>query len=201
MGTSRNTPFGLPPPPSPIPSPPAVRVSVLWFLSLGLNIVCAIWAILLQRCTNLLGQGGESHRRMGVRAYLFSGIDHIGLEPTVQTIWMLIRTSVLFFLIGLIDFLLQINKTVACVFLGYIVTLALVYIAMTLLLFFFPTSHHYFTPSTSGSWEVLQLRHRRLGGQPPSRHPPYIGEDSWRDDREHRDRQEAVAHHSPNYHP
>jgi len=82
------------------------------------------------------------------------------MEHVVEMIPVLLHTSVLFFLIGFVDFLLPINKTVARVFLGYIVPLALVYIATTLLPCFFPNSH-YFIPSSSGSWKVSQLDNRR----------------------------------------
>ena len=175
MGISRSTPLGLPQSLDSIPSPPAVRASILFFLSLGLNIICANWVILWQRCTDLLGQRREPHRRAGVRARLFSGFGRFGMEPTVETIWALLHTSVLFFFIGLVDFLLLINKTVSCVFLGCIVPLALVYIATMLLLCFFPNSH-YFTLSSSGPWNVSD--NRRPRGQPPSRHPLYVGENS-----------------------
>jgi hypothetical protein len=43
------------------------------------------------------------------RAYIFSGIGCFGMELTVEMLY----TSVLFFFIGLIDFLRPSNKTVA----------------------------------------------------------------------------------------
>ncbi|KAH9164838.1 hypothetical protein EDB89DRAFT_385438 [Lactarius sanguifluus] len=187
MGMSRGTPLAAPPP-NPMlfrPSSPVVRATILWFLSLGLNITCAIWAILWwQRYTNPLGQTGEPHRRARVRAYLFSGISHVDMEHTVEAIWVLLHASVLLFFIGLLDFLLRTNKTAACVFLAYIVPLALVYIAAMLLPCFFSNSH-YFTLSTAGSRKVSQVDDRRPTSQPQFRHPPYIGEGSWRDDHEH----------------
>ncbi|KAH8982882.1 hypothetical protein EDB92DRAFT_1819683 [Lactarius akahatsu] len=187
MGMSRGTPLAaLPPNPMLFrPSSPVVRATILWFLSLGLNITCAIWAILWwQRYTNPLGQSSEPHRRARVRAYLFSGIGHVDVEHTVEAIWVLLHASVLFFIIGLLDFLLRTNKTVAYVFLAYIVPFALVYIAAMLLPCFFSNSYS-FTPSTSGSRKLSQLDNRRPASQPQFRHPPYIGDDSWRDDREH----------------
>ncbi|KAH9054810.1 hypothetical protein EDB87DRAFT_1834576 [Lactarius vividus] len=183
------------------PSPPAVRATNLWFLSLGLDIICAIWAILWwQRYTNLLDQSGEPQRRARVRAYLFSGIGHVDMEHAVEAIWVLLHASVLFFFIGLLDFLFRINKTVACVFLTYIVPFVLVYIAAMLFPCFFSSSH-YFTPSTSGSWKASQLINRRSTSQPQFRRPSYVGEGSWRDDREHRDDLVAVAHNASNYRP
>ncbi|KAH9074281.1 hypothetical protein EDB83DRAFT_1951239 [Lactarius deliciosus] len=186
MGMSRDTPLAaLPPNPMLFrPSSPVVRTTVLWFLTLGLNITCAISAILWwQRYTNPLGQSGEPHRRARVRAYLFSGVGHVDMEHTVEAIWVLLHASVLFFFIGLLDFLLRTNKTVACVFLTYIVLLALVYIATMLLPRFFSNSHY--TPSATVSRKVSQLDNRRPASQPQSCHPPYVEDGSWRDDREH----------------
>ncbi len=200
VGISRGTPFGLLPSPDSIPlkpSSPAVRASIPWFLSLGLNITCAIWAILWwQRYIDLLGQSREPDKRARVRAYLFSGIGRFGMEPTVEAIWVLLHTSVVFFFIGLVDFLLPINKIVAWVLLGYIVPFALVYIATMLLPRLFSN-----TPFSSGSWKVSQLDNRRPRTQPLFRHPPYIGENSWQYDGELRDHQVAVAHNASNYRP
>lgn len=187
MEISRGTPLDLPPFPDSIPfspSPPAIRASTLWYLSLGLNIACAIWAILRwHRYTVLLGQCGEPHRRTRVRAYHFSGIGRLDMEPSVDAIWALLHTSVFLFIIGLVDFLLLINKTVACIFLGYTVPLVLAYIAATMLLCFFPNSRC-FTPSSSGSWKASQMDNQRPRSQSPFRRPPsgYIGEKSLRDD-------------------
>lgn len=194
-GTPRDTPLDLPPFPDSlpfIPNPPAFRASTLWFLSLGLHIACAIWAIRWQRYTDLLGQSGESHRRARVRIYLSSSVGRRDMVHTVDVIWVLLHTSVFLFFIGLIDFLLLINKTVACIVLGCIVPLALAYIATTLLLHFFPNSQH-FTPSSSRSWKAPQLDDQHPRSQSPFRRPPsgYIGEKSLRDDREDRDRQSA----------
>ena len=179
--------MGLLPSPDSIslrPCPPSTRASALWFLSLGLNIACAIWAILRwHRYTVLPGQSGEPHRHTPIRAYHFSDIGCLDMEPTVDAIWALLHTSVFLFFIGLVDFLLLINKTVACIVLGYTVPLVLAYIAMTMLLCFFPNSQ-YFTPSSSGSWKVSQMDNQRPRSQSPFCRPPsgYIGENSLQDD-------------------
>ena len=63
------------------------------------------------------------------RAYLFSEIGRFGMERTVKMIWLLLNSSVLFFFIGIVDFLYPSNKTVASRKLRYIaVPLVLVYI-------------------------------------------------------------------------
>jgi uncharacterized membrane protein len=99
------------------------------------------------------------------------------MELMIEAIWVLLHTSVFLFFIGTIDFLLQINKTVACIVLGYTVPLMLAYIATTLLLCFFPDSR-FFTPSSSGSWKVSQLDSKAAKSQSSFRRPPsdYIGD-------------------------
>ncbi|KAF8269463.1 hypothetical protein EI94DRAFT_950474 [Lactarius quietus] len=196
MGISRGTPLDLPPSPGPIsfgPSPLAIRACILWFMSLGLNVTCAIWAIYQwRRYSNLLGQKSEPHSKHArIRTYLSSGIGDLEIESTVEAIWVLLHASVFLSFIGLIDFLFLINKTVACIVLGYIAPLVLAYIATTLLLFFFPNSQ-YFTLS-SGSWKVSQLDNQRSKGQSSFRRPPpgHTGENSLQDHHEHR---VAVAH-------
>jgi hypothetical protein len=156
-GVSSDTPLDLPPSPDSMaftPIPHAVRASNLWFLTLGLNVACAIWAILrCQRSTDPLGQSGKPHRRVRVYADRFSGIDRRDMEHTMDVIWVLLHASVFLFFVGLIDYLLLINKTVACIVLGCTVPLALAYLAMTLLLHFLPNSQYFapFAPSSSGS--------------------------------------------------
>ena len=70
------------------PGPPAVRVSILCFLSLDSNITWALlWQQGWQRYIDLLGQSRESHRRARVRcAYPFSGIGRFGIVHAVEII-------------------------------------------------------------------------------------------------------------------
>jgi hypothetical protein len=177
-----------------IPSPHPVWASTLWLLSLGSNVACAIWAILRwQRFTDLLRQSGEPHKRARVCAHRLSDIGRRHMEHTMDVIWVLLHVSVFLFFIGLVHYLLLINKTVACIVLGCTVPLALAYIAMTLLLHFLPNSEYFapFAPSSSGSWKVTQLEDQHRRSQSPFRRPSpdYIGEKSLRDDHGHRDRQ------------
>ena len=93
------------------------------------------------------------------------------MERTVEAIWVLLHTSVFLFFIGIVDFLLQINKTVACIVLGYTVPLMLAYIATTFLLCFFPNSR-FFTPSSNRSWKVSQLDSKPAKSQSSFRRAP-----------------------------
>ena len=61
------------------PTASAVRVNVLWFLSLILSLSCALSATLMQQWTRryqeLAQRRGAFHRRGRMRAYIFDGIN------------------------------------------------------------------------------------------------------------------------------
>lgn len=47
--------------------------------------------------------------------------------------WVLLSTSVIIFLVGLVDFLLRIDKTITWILFGYLTPFAFLYTAVTLL--------------------------------------------------------------------
>ena len=61
------------------PTPSAVRVNILWFLSLILSLSCALSATLMQqwarRYQELAQRRGAFHRRGRMRAYIYDGIN------------------------------------------------------------------------------------------------------------------------------
>jgi hypothetical protein len=67
-----------------------------------------------------------------LRPYLFSGVGtrlpkyHIVVEEN----WVLLNTSVIILFVGLVDFLLLINKTIIWILLGYLTPLAFLYAAV-----------------------------------------------------------------------
>jgi hypothetical protein len=120
-----------------------VRATSIWFLSLGLNITCAVW-VLWQRwrqCIDLSGQNGGS-QTLTRRPYNIPGFgtrfgkDYIQVEAN----WVLLHTSVILFLVGLVNFLLLINKTITWILLGYLTPFAFLYAAATFLPYHFPKS-------------------------------------------------------------
>jgi hypothetical protein len=140
---SQLTSLDQPPPPALPPlrldaeqSSSVVRATTLWLLSLGLNITCAVWVLWQQwrqRCTDL---SGEPHMHARLRPYLFPGAGtRFG---KVEANWVLLHTSVILFFVGLVDFLLVINKTITWILLGYLTPLAFLYAAGTLLPVPFP---------------------------------------------------------------
>ncbi len=117
------------------PTASAVRVNVLWFLSLILSLDCALSATLTQqwarRYRELTQRRGAFHRRGRMRAYIFDGINRFGMARAVATIPMLLHISVFLFFAGLIEFLFPIYTSVAYATLGYVMVFALAYAILT----------------------------------------------------------------------
>jgi hypothetical protein len=148
--TSLDQPLG----PDAVPlerSSSVVRATTLWLLSLWLNItcvVCVLWQQWLPQCIDLLGP----HMPARLRPYLFPGVGtrlanyHIMVEKN----WVLLNTSVVIFFVGLVDFLLLINKNITWILLGYLTPLAFLYAAaVTLLPCHFPKN---FNSTLSPVW-------------------------------------------------
>ncbi|KAI0266197.1 hypothetical protein BC834DRAFT_146102 [Gloeopeniophorella convolvens] len=141
------------------PSSSAVRVNVFWFLSLVLNLICALVATLVQqwsrRYQQLTRRRSTPHKRGRVRAFLHRGIERSQLTCVVEGMIIAIHASVGLFLIGLFDFLRPINKTVAFAVLGLEAAFAVAYCAVT----FAPSISldlPYITPLSSAVWRLSQ---------------------------------------------
>ena len=142
------------------PTASAVRVNVLWFLSLVLSLSCALSATLMQqwarRYRELTQRRGAFHRRGRMRAYIFEGIDRFGMARAVATMPTLLHISVFFFFAGLVDFLFPIYATVAYTTLACIMVFTLAYAILTAL----PTIYFncpYATPLSGSTWRISQF--------------------------------------------
>ena len=118
-----------------------VRATTIWFLSLGLNIICAVWVLwkTWQQYVDLLGQ---THIPARLRPHHFPGIGtRFGKgNMKAEANWVLLHSSIILFLVGLVDFLLLINKTITWILLGYLTPFAFLYAVATLLPYYFPKS-------------------------------------------------------------
>ncbi|KAI0247268.1 hypothetical protein BJV78DRAFT_1285694 [Lactifluus subvellereus] len=138
----------------------AVRVNILWFLSLFLSLSCALLATLVQQCTRrylrLAQFETTQQRRVRIRTYLFHGA-HIFHTPwVVENISLWMHAAIFLFFAGLIDFLFAVNDEVARVVLVAFCVLAAAYIVVTTL----PVIFHqcpYQTPLTSCIWYSYHL--------------------------------------------
>ncbi|KAH9071517.1 hypothetical protein EDB83DRAFT_2221031, partial [Lactarius deliciosus] len=119
------------------PTASAVRVNVLWFLSLVFSLTCALSATLMQqwarRYQELAQRRGAPHKRARMRAYIFDGIRKFKMTRAILTMPTLLHISVFLFFAGLIDFLFPINKTVAYSILVSIALFAIAYAILTIL--------------------------------------------------------------------
>jgi hypothetical protein len=119
------------------PTASAVRVNVLWSLSLILSLNCTLSAALTQpwarRYQELAPRRGALHRLERLQAYIFDGINRFGMARAVVTMPTLLYISIFLFFIGFVDFLFSIGTTVACA-LGCIMVFALAFgLAYTIL--------------------------------------------------------------------
>jgi Family of unknown function (DUF6535) len=113
------------------PSALAIRVNVLWLLSLVFSITCALSASLLQR--RVRGYMSPAacchtwHRCSQAHSSLLGGAKRFEMSRAVEIVTTLLHISIFLFLAGLVDFLLPVNATVAFCILSYILTFMFVY--------------------------------------------------------------------------
>ncbi|KAI9431269.1 hypothetical protein H4582DRAFT_1822593, partial [Lactarius indigo] len=162
VGISSGTVLPTPPPLN--NSPPnlhsAIRVNILFLLSLATSLTCALLATLIQQWTRrymaLSYLHDIPHERARVRTVLFTGMERFRMRQTVEAIPMLLHTSVFLFFAGLVDFFLLFNKSVAWVFIGWLGVFASLYTALTVI----PNiilSCPYGTPFTGFLWRLSQM--------------------------------------------
>ncbi|KAI9457997.1 hypothetical protein BJY52DRAFT_1120004, partial [Lactarius psammicola] len=142
------------------PTASAVRVNVLWFLSLVLSLNCALSATLMQqwarRYQELTQRRDAIHRRGRMQAYIFDGMSRFKiLAQAVVPISTLLHISVFLFFAGLVEFLFPIHATVAYTTLVCIGMFALPYATLTVL----PSVYFncpYGTPMSAFVWRISQ---------------------------------------------
>ncbi|KAH9038193.1 hypothetical protein EDB85DRAFT_2287606 [Lactarius pseudohatsudake] len=142
------------------PSASIVRVNVAWISSLVLSLSCALLATLIQkwarRYLDHTQHRSAPRRQARVRAYMSEGVEKFRLSQAVEAMPLLLHMSVFLFLVGLIDFLLPINDTVAFFTLGCVAIFSLTYTILTLL----PTLRlncPYHTPLSGITYNCFQL--------------------------------------------
>ncbi|KAJ7056177.1 hypothetical protein C8F01DRAFT_1312263 [Mycena amicta] len=153
------------------PHETAIVCNVLWFLSLGLSLTCALVATLLEQWARDFLHRAEMRSSPIVRAriysYLYYGLKRFQMHTVVDIIPLLLHASLLLFFGGLVAFLLPINHAVAGVAAGILLVVLCVYMTLTLL----PMWHldcPYRTPLSNGVWRLyhffreMQIEHDPL---------------------------------------
>jgi hypothetical protein len=118
-----------------------------------------MWATLMQQWAQRYAQVADRpyapQKRALLRAFFSHGLEKFALVKAVELLLALLHVSVLLFFIGLVDFLLHINHTVAYVMLTWVVIGLLTYFILTIMPLLFPNSP-YQTPLSSLCWFVVE---------------------------------------------
>ncbi|KAJ7159525.1 hypothetical protein C8R46DRAFT_840704, partial [Mycena filopes] len=139
-GTTFN--FVAPAPFTPLTS--SLVCNILWFISLGLSLTCALVATLLEQWARDFLHKTEIRSAPLIRArvfsYLYYGLKKFGMDTVVEIIPLLLHASLLFFFGGLVAFLLPVNTVIAAVAAAILGTVTIIYTILTLLPLFHPDS-------------------------------------------------------------
>ncbi|KAI0298446.1 hypothetical protein B0F90DRAFT_1732545, partial [Multifurca ochricompacta] len=145
-------PFSLPPSPTPSPSPSEIRVNVFC-------LCAALLATLVQRWSRdymlIFKQYRHSLKSARIRQYLHDGVDGWYMPIVAEAVPGLVHISLFLFLIGLGDFLLNVNKTVGRATLFPITFCATLYLFSTFAPVFSPQSP-YRSPFSDIIWYITR---------------------------------------------
>jgi hypothetical protein len=160
VGISNENPLTLPTLDPFTPQRYAVRVNIVWFLSLCISLSCGLLATLVQqwvrRCLKLIRYSETPVHRVRVRTFLFFGVEEFQVRMIVENISLLLHVAIFLFFIGLVDFLLAINNEVAEVVRAAICLFATIYVILTGLPVIFQYCP-YQTPLTSVFWYISHI--------------------------------------------
>ena len=141
------------------PSTSAVRITVIWSLSLALSLSSALNATLFQqwsrRYLEIARHRVTPHKRARTRAYMFHGIASFKMSRAVKAMPLLLHLSIFLFFLGLIDYLWQSNSIVGYWTVALMLALSLAYLVIRAL----PSLYlncPYSTPASELSWRLSQ---------------------------------------------
>ncbi|KAJ6501195.1 hypothetical protein C8R47DRAFT_970565, partial [Mycena vitilis] len=135
--SANGTTFRIPPAQPFMPATSSLICNVLWFLSLGLSLTCALIATLLEQWARDFLHRADTRSapvtRARVFAFLYYGLKRFKLHTVVEIIPLLLHASLFLFLLGVVAFLLPVNialTVIATIILGIVTA---VYIFITVL--------------------------------------------------------------------
>jgi hypothetical protein len=159
--TSAHAPASVAPDPF-VPTASAVVCNVLWFLSLGFSLACALSATLVEQWVRnyLLATEGRPlpHERARVFEYLYKGLQKFRMAAVVETIPMLLHISLFLFFAGLVEFLRPVNFVISMLIFAMLLFCIMIYALVTVI----PAFHRncpYRTPFSGWFWRVMQALH------------------------------------------
>ncbi|KAJ7657251.1 hypothetical protein DFH06DRAFT_459601, partial [Mycena polygramma] len=157
--SANGTPFQIPPTTPFKPPASSLICNILWFISLGLSLTCALIATLLEQWARDFLHRADMRSAPVVRARVFSflyyGLKHFKMHTVVEIIPLLLHASLFLFFVGLVAFLLPVNIVLTVVVAFILATVTVVYALLTML----PLVHidcPYRTPLSRGFWSLHQ---------------------------------------------
>ncbi|KAI9458340.1 hypothetical protein BJY52DRAFT_1091763, partial [Lactarius psammicola] len=135
--TQSSSPSSRDPNPQPfIPSNLAIRLNILMFLSLFLNMISVLASVLIQQwCREFMKYAyprAAPHKRGRVRTYLYRGLNQFQMRTFMYGVHVLVHVSVFLFFWALSDFLYTVHPTVGAVARNCLFTLVAVYMALSI---------------------------------------------------------------------
>jgi Family of unknown function (DUF6535) len=97
----------------------------------------------------------NTETRARIRAFFADGMERFGLPAAVEVLPALLHASVLLFYVGLVDFLFNVNHTIAYTLLALVSSAVLIYLLLTIMPLYYHNSP-YQTPLTSLVWFVVE---------------------------------------------
>ena len=138
--------------------PYAVLVNLTWFCSMVICFSCSVAATLTQQCVRrylVLAQGcGTPHERAHWRAFMFNGLKRFQVDRMLQFLAMALHVSIILYCVGLVGFVLSIDRNVGFIALGILAVSALIYAFFTVLPIFSFDSP-YATPFSPLMWRLF----------------------------------------------
>ncbi|KAJ7657223.1 hypothetical protein DFH06DRAFT_1197688 [Mycena polygramma] len=155
--SANGTTYNIVPPVSFVAPPTALVCNVLWFISLGLSLGCALIATLVEQWARDFLHRADMRSAPVVRArifsYLYYGLKRFEMHTMVEIIPLLLHTSLLFFFAGLVAFLLPVNTAIMVVAAGLLGIVAAVYSLLTVLPLIY-LDCPYRTPLSQSLWTL-----------------------------------------------
>ncbi|KAJ7866100.1 hypothetical protein B0H13DRAFT_1636831, partial [Mycena leptocephala] len=95
------------------PSTPSLICNVLWFISLGFSLACALIATFVQQWARDFLHKADMHSapliRVRIFSYLYYGLKRFQMHTVVEIIPILLHGSLLIFSCGLVALLIPVN--------------------------------------------------------------------------------------------
>ncbi|KAJ6556177.1 hypothetical protein B0H19DRAFT_1152092 [Mycena capillaripes] len=119
------------------PSTQATLCNVFWLISLSFSLACALFTTLVQQWAREFLHKSSIHSAPEMRARIFSflyyGLKRFHMQTVVDTVPLLLHISLLFFLAGLVMFLIPVHNLMAFISAGILFVFTAVYGILTIL--------------------------------------------------------------------